>query len=216
MFFLSKSNRGPNKYMRLRVKIDFTMVLKKWLNLKQKSKENNWVNLHYERLLMFCFKYGIIGYGERFCKMNYENKDGAAPQRCGPKLWAQPKKAQQLTIGSRWLCYSSLLMTTMGNDDKKKRGNNSGEKSSEATIPKFVNQGSISRKESSWSNLVGLSQSISKEANFYSDKAVPSSIRGSIVLRRNPLRRDSWMTRMWSIQIQNEKEWAKKPRLKKQ
>lgn len=75
-------------YMRLRIKQFVSKPLKSHLCLKQSNGGGKEVLLKNERLPTFYFKCGLLGHGERFCKLNYEAADGEAPQKFGPELRA--------------------------------------------------------------------------------------------------------------------------------
>lgn len=85
---------GPKReYLRVRVKMDVHKALKKQLCLKRgKGGDGAWVTIRYERLPTFCFQCGILGHGENFCQLNYNNPDGISVRNFGPELRAQPRK----------------------------------------------------------------------------------------------------------------------------
>ncbi|TXG64273.1 hypothetical protein EZV62_011267 [Acer yangbiense] len=64
----SKSRECWGKFMRVKVRLDISKPLKRWLRLKLgKSKEVTLVGLKYERLHDFCFVCGRIGHGIKEC-----------------------------------------------------------------------------------------------------------------------------------------------------
>ncbi|TXG57142.1 hypothetical protein EZV62_018455 [Acer yangbiense] len=64
----SESRECWGKYMRVKVRIDITKPLKRWLRLKLgKTEEVTRVSLKYERLPEFCFTCGKIGHGIKVC-----------------------------------------------------------------------------------------------------------------------------------------------------
>ena len=65
---LSESRECWSKYLRVKVKIDITKLLKQWLRVKLgKSEDVTRVGLKYERPLEFCFACGRIGHDIREC-----------------------------------------------------------------------------------------------------------------------------------------------------
>lgn len=96
--------------MRVRVCLDVTKPLKKTFKLKQEGGAWKEVTLKYERLLTFCFSYGKIGHGEKFCTRQFENEEGIIERKFGPKLRVMPRRSSQFTMGSRWLLQAPVLM----------------------------------------------------------------------------------------------------------
>jgi hypothetical protein len=65
----AESRECWGKFMRVKVRIDITKALKRWLRLKlSKSEEVTNVNLKYERLPEFCFACGKIGHSVKECQ----------------------------------------------------------------------------------------------------------------------------------------------------
>jgi hypothetical protein len=89
-------------YIRIRVKIDVRMPLKK--DTKVKNKEGNWctVNFKYEKLGTFCFVCGVMGHAENKCEVRFsiEHDDGT-------RNWSADIRADARRTGgkivSRWL-----------------------------------------------------------------------------------------------------------------
>ena len=60
----SESRECWGKFMRVKVRLDISKPLKRWLRLKLgKLEEVIMVGLKYERLPDFCYAYGRIGHG---------------------------------------------------------------------------------------------------------------------------------------------------------
>lgn len=81
-------------YMRIRVRVDTRVPLKKEKKVKRPGGDWRVVSFKYERLGVFCFMCGIIGHTEQYCDklLDCENDDGvrgwgvemrAAPRRVG-------------------------------------------------------------------------------------------------------------------------------------
>ena len=65
----SESRECWGKFLRVKVRIDITKALKRWLKLKLgKTEEVTMVNLKYEILPEFCFACGKIGHAIRECQ----------------------------------------------------------------------------------------------------------------------------------------------------
>ncbi|TXG51391.1 hypothetical protein EZV62_023915 [Acer yangbiense] len=76
------------KFMRVKVSIDITKPLKRWLKLKSgTSEEIIMVGLKYERLLHFCYACGRIGHGIKECMDEVARKAGT-PTKFGSWLKA--------------------------------------------------------------------------------------------------------------------------------
>ncbi|TXG63485.1 hypothetical protein EZV62_010479 [Acer yangbiense] len=68
------------KYMRLRVTIDVSKLLKRFLGLELKQGVESMLLIRYERLLKYCFHYGIIEHSYQLCQSRKEN-DGFGLRR---------------------------------------------------------------------------------------------------------------------------------------
>ncbi|TXG66577.1 hypothetical protein EZV62_007852 [Acer yangbiense] len=65
----TESRECWGKFMRVKVRIDISKALKRWIKLKLgKSEEVTTMNLKYERLPEFCFACGKIGHGIKECQ----------------------------------------------------------------------------------------------------------------------------------------------------
>lgn len=100
------------EYLRLRVMLDITKPLKDHVVLKIRNGgavQHHKVILKFERLPTFCFRCGLIGHGERFCRRNYEADNGEVPRMFGPDLRDQRRRNKKLMISDRWLIQKPLL-----------------------------------------------------------------------------------------------------------
>jgi hypothetical protein len=90
------------QYMRLRVRIDVRLPLKK--DTKVKDKEGKWcsVKFKYEKLGIFCFVCGIMGHAENKCEVRFSME-----QDDGVREWSAEIRAENRRQGgkftSRWL-----------------------------------------------------------------------------------------------------------------
>jgi hypothetical protein len=90
------------QYMRLRVKIDVRLPLKK--DTRVKDREGNWciVKFKYEKLGTFCFICGIMGHSENRCTIRFERNEDD-----GVRGWSNEIRADTRRTGgrqgSRWL-----------------------------------------------------------------------------------------------------------------
>uniref|UniRef100_A0A392MI71 CCHC-type domain-containing protein n=1 Tax=Trifolium medium TaxID=97028 RepID=A0A392MI71_9FABA len=90
------------EYMRIRVKIDVRLPLKK--DTKVMNKEGKWctVKFKYEKLGTFCFVCGIMGHAENKCEVRFSME-----QDDGTREWSAEIRAEARTRGgipvSRWL-----------------------------------------------------------------------------------------------------------------
>jgi hypothetical protein len=90
------------QYMRLRVRIDVRLPLKK--DTKVKDKEGKWcsVKFKYEKLGIFCFVCGIMGHAENKCEVCFSME-----QDDGVREWSAEIRAENRRQGgkftSRWL-----------------------------------------------------------------------------------------------------------------
>lgn len=79
MEYDSKNNVGVwREYMRIRVKVDVRVPLKKEKKIKKPGGEWKVVHFKYERLGIFCFACGLIGHTEQYCEklLLVERDDG--------------------------------------------------------------------------------------------------------------------------------------------
>jgi hypothetical protein len=90
------------QYMRLRVRIDVRLPLKK--DTKVKDKEGRWcsVKFKYEKLGIFCFVCGVMGHAENKCEVRFSME-----QDDGVRGWSAEIRADNRRQGgrftSRWL-----------------------------------------------------------------------------------------------------------------
>ena len=98
--------------MRIHIKFDVLKPLKKMINLKKPKGEGMiQVTIRYERLPTYCFQCGMLGHGEKFCRLNYATKEGVNVRNYGPELRALPRRAAQLRIGEKWLKAALVMLT---------------------------------------------------------------------------------------------------------
>lgn len=85
------------------MKFDIHNPIKEFMCLKE-EKSDKWitVNFVYERILTFCFLYGIIGHGEKFYHLLVHSNGVAMPRRFGPHLRDGGRRRNDF-IGSKWL-----------------------------------------------------------------------------------------------------------------
>jgi hypothetical protein len=90
------------QYMRVRVKVDVRLPLKK--EAKVKDKEGNWctVKFRYEKLGVFCFVCGIMGHAENKCVVRFEMEDDNGVREWSPEIRADTRR-QGGRLSSRWL-----------------------------------------------------------------------------------------------------------------
>ncbi|KAK2429287.1 hypothetical protein QL285_027738 [Trifolium repens] len=106
------------KYMRLRVRIDVRLPLKK--DTKVKDKEGNWctVKFKYEKLGIFCFVCGIMGHAENKCEVRFsmERDDGV-------REWSAEIRAESRRQGGR---FTSRWLREEGGGNTEDRGSAGG------------------------------------------------------------------------------------------
>ncbi|TXG69285.1 hypothetical protein EZV62_004220 [Acer yangbiense] len=91
------------KYMRLRVTIDVSKPLKRFLRLELKQGEESMLLIRYERLPEYCFHCGILGPSYQFCQLRRES-DGLVSGKnfaYGPWLKATGMRDVQQVTGSQ-------------------------------------------------------------------------------------------------------------------
>jgi hypothetical protein len=90
------------QYMRIRVRIDVRMPLKKIA--KVKDKEGRWctVNFKYEKLGIFCFVCGIMGHAENKCEVRFSMEQDDGTRGWSADIRADSRR-QGSRIVSRWL-----------------------------------------------------------------------------------------------------------------
>jgi hypothetical protein len=90
------------QYMRVRVKVDVRLPLKK--EAKVKDREGNWctVKFKYEKLGVFCFVCGIMGHAENKCVVRFEMEEDNGVRDWTPEIRAETRR-QGGRLNSRWL-----------------------------------------------------------------------------------------------------------------
>lgn len=90
------------EYLRVRVKIDLNMSLKRRMKLRKSQSEWCWVNFRYEGIPTFCFICGMIGHGEKFCEKIFYTPLEEVEKPCGAWMRAEPRRRNH-TMGAKWL-----------------------------------------------------------------------------------------------------------------
>ncbi|TXG66768.1 hypothetical protein EZV62_008043 [Acer yangbiense] len=95
----AESRECWGKFMRVKVRIDISKALKRWLKLKLgKSEEVTTLTLKYERLLEFCYTCGKIGHGIRECQDEVARKasitDRSKPRSGSYNSWNSSEKSR--------------------------------------------------------------------------------------------------------------------------
>jgi hypothetical protein len=117
------------QHMRIRVKIDVRLPLKK--DTKVMNKAGQWctVKFKYEKLGIFCFVCGIMGHAENKCEVRF-----AMEQDDGVRKWSADIRAdvrrQGGRLSSRWL-----------REEKNGRPETGGSSSAGQFIPAVINSG---------------------------------------------------------------------------
>jgi 14-3-3 protein epsilon len=90
------------QYMRIRVKIDVRMPLKK--DAKVMDREGKWctVKFKYEKLGTFCFVCGVMGHGENKCAVRFSMEQDDGTREWSAEIRADSRR-QGGRIASRWL-----------------------------------------------------------------------------------------------------------------
>ncbi|MCI13672.1 hypothetical protein A2U01_0034792, partial [Trifolium medium] len=90
------------EYMRIRVKIDVRMPLKK--DTKVMNKEGEWctVKFKYEKLGIFCFVCGIMGHAENKCEVRFSMEEDDGTREWLAEIRAEPRR-QGGRLASWWL-----------------------------------------------------------------------------------------------------------------
>jgi hypothetical protein len=80
------------QYMRVRVKVDVRLPLKK--EAKVKDREGNWctVKFKYEKLGVFCFVCGIMGHAENKCVVRFEMEEDNGVRDWTPEIRAETRR----------------------------------------------------------------------------------------------------------------------------
>ncbi|PNX81632.1 endonuclease/exonuclease/phosphatase family protein, partial [Trifolium pratense] len=90
------------QYMRLRVRIDVRLPLKKDSRVKDRNGEWCMVKFKYEKLGIFCFVCGIMGHTESKCEIRFAMNNDDGRREWSNELRAEPKRAAGRPV-SRWL-----------------------------------------------------------------------------------------------------------------
>jgi hypothetical protein len=90
------------QYMRLRVKMDVRVPLKK--DAKVKDRNGNWctVRFKYEKLGIFCFVCGVMGHAENRCEIRFAMESDDGIREWSNDLRAEPRRVAGRPA-SRWL-----------------------------------------------------------------------------------------------------------------
>ncbi|XP_019167860.1 PREDICTED: uncharacterized protein LOC109163565 [Ipomoea nil] len=89
-------------YYRIRVSLDITKALKKQMKLKQGVGSWAIIDFRYERLPTFCFLCGLIGHGDRHCRLALERHDPKAKKPYGAWLRATSRREPPL-VNMGWI-----------------------------------------------------------------------------------------------------------------
>lgn len=90
------------EYMRLRIKVDIRVPLKRKKKICGKSRKECAVNCKYEKLGDFCFVCGLLTHTERFCKKKLEGTSNEVLREWGSWLRAPPRRGAAQGR-SKWL-----------------------------------------------------------------------------------------------------------------
>ncbi|KAK2408416.1 hypothetical protein QL285_043929 [Trifolium repens] len=90
------------QYMRLRVKIDVRVPLKKETKVKDRNGVWCTVKFKYERLGIFCFICGVMGHSDNKCSVRFDMPEDDGRRDWSSELRAEPRKTAGRPV-SRWL-----------------------------------------------------------------------------------------------------------------
>jgi hypothetical protein len=90
------------KYMRIRVRVDVRLPLKKDTKVMNKGGEWCTVKFKYEKLGIFCFICGVMGHAESRCEVRYAMEHDDGRREWSAEIRAEPRR-QGGRQGSRWL-----------------------------------------------------------------------------------------------------------------
>lgn len=90
------------EYLRVRVTIDLNKPLKRRMELRKSQDVWCWVNFRYEGVPTFCFIYGMIGHGEKFCEKMFDATMEEIEKPYGVWMKAEPR-CRTHTMGAKWL-----------------------------------------------------------------------------------------------------------------
>ncbi|KAK2641854.1 hypothetical protein Ddye_023617 [Dipteronia dyeriana] len=121
----SESKECWGKYMRVKVCLDISKPLKRWLRLKLgKTDEVTMVGLRYERLPDFCYACGRIGHGMKEC-LDEDAKSVAiegSSTKFGPWLRAFPFEKLNARLNTQVLASSSEKLRSAGSSRELEGG----------------------------------------------------------------------------------------------
>lgn len=90
------------EYMRLKIKVDVRLPLKRRKKICRRDRTECIVNCKYEKLGDFCFLCGMLSHTERFCKKRFEGGSGSEVRGWGSWLRAPPRRGAAQGR-SKWL-----------------------------------------------------------------------------------------------------------------
>lgn len=90
------------EYLRVRVKIDLTVPLKRRMKLRKSQSECCWANFRNEGVPTFWFICGMIGHGEKFCEKLFDTPLEDIEKPYGAWMKAEPRRRNH-TMGAKWL-----------------------------------------------------------------------------------------------------------------
>lgn len=90
------------EYMRVRIKVDVRLPLKRKKKICKKDKSEFIVNCKYEKLGEFCFICGLLSHTERFCKKKISGEMDGNSREWGAWLRAPPRR-HTAQGRSKWL-----------------------------------------------------------------------------------------------------------------
>ncbi|XP_074369671.1 uncharacterized protein LOC141711136 [Apium graveolens] len=88
-------------FVRVRVRMNIEIPLKRRMKLKRAGRDFNWVNFKYERLSMFCFVCGCLGHSDRECSVVYANPGKTIERAYGVWLRAPGKNSRTQNTRSK-------------------------------------------------------------------------------------------------------------------
>lgn len=98
----SNSSSIWREYMRIRIRVDVRLPLKRKKKISRKNKSEIVVNCKYEKLGDFCFLCGLLSHTERFCRKKFEGESSGMVKEWGGWLRA-PLRRAVAQERSRWL-----------------------------------------------------------------------------------------------------------------